>query len=59
MVFDLATETQVRAAQIFTGATMAAFIAAPMFRRQARTVRLAVTTLYIVGVVGFAIYALT
>jgi hypothetical protein len=59
MVFDLATDTQLHAARIFGGVTMAAFIAARMFRCQAWTVQLVVATLYIVGVVGFALYALT
>jgi hypothetical protein len=58
MIFDLATETQRQAARIFGGATMVAFLAAPMFRHQAQRVRVAVAALYIAGVLGFAAYAL-
>ena len=58
MIFDLATETQMQAARIFGGATMVAFLAAPMFRHQARKVRMAVAALYIAGVLGFMVYML-
>ncbi|WP_428534075.1 hypothetical protein [Rhodopila sp.] len=47
-----------RAGQILTGATMAGFIGARLFRGHARNIRLAITALYIVAVVGFVIYAL-
>jgi hypothetical protein len=47
-----------RAAQVFGGATMAAFLAAPLFRRQAQRVRVAVASLYIAGVLGFVMYLL-
>jgi hypothetical protein len=58
MIFDLATETQMQAARIFGGATMVAFLAAPMFRRQAQRIRVAVATLYIAVVLGFVLYVL-
>ena len=58
MIFDLATDTQMQAARIFGGATMVAFLAAPMFRRQAQRVRMAVACIYIAGVTGFVIYVL-
>ena len=58
MIFDLATDTQLQAARIFGGATMVAFLAAPIFRRQAQRVRITVTALYITGVFGFLIYVL-
>jgi uncharacterized membrane protein YsdA (DUF1294 family) len=58
MIFDLATETQMQAARIFGGATMAAFLAARIFRHKAQRVRMAVATLYIAGVLGFAAYIL-
>ena len=35
---------------------MAAFLAAPLFRRQAQAVRLVVAGVYIVGVLGFLLY---
>jgi len=58
MIFDQVSDSQMRAARIVAGATMAGFLAAPLFRRQAAKVRLAVAGLYIVGVLGFAIYLL-
>jgi hypothetical protein len=58
MIFDPATDTQMQAAQIFGGATMVAFLAAPMFRHQAQRVRVAVAALYIAGVLGFLVYVL-
>ena len=58
MTFHLATDTQMQAARIFGGATMVALLAAPMFRRQAHRVRVAVATLYIAGVLSFAAYVL-
>jgi hypothetical protein len=58
MIVDLATQTQMQAARIFGGATMVAFLAAPMFRRQAQRVRVAVAALYIAGVLGFLVYML-
>jgi len=58
MLLDLATDTQLQAARIFGGATMVAFLAAPIFRRQAQRMRFTVTALYITGVLGFLIYVL-
>jgi hypothetical protein len=58
MLFDQATDAQLRAAQVFGGATMAAFLAAPLFRRQAQRVRVVVASLYIAGVLGFVMYLL-
>jgi hypothetical protein len=58
MIFDLATDTQMQAARIFAGATMVAFLAAPMFRRQAQKVRMVAACLYIFGVLGFTAYIL-
>jgi hypothetical protein len=59
MIFDQVSASQMRAARIFAGAAMAGFIAAPLFRRQARKVRLAVAGTYVAGVIGFAVYALS
>jgi hypothetical protein len=58
MVFDQVTAAEMQAARVFTGATMAAFLAAPVFRRQAQTVRIAVAGLYLAGVVAFTAYVL-
>ena len=58
MLFDQATDQQMQAGRIFAGAAMVAFIAAPVFRRQAQKVRAAVTVLYIAGVLSFVVYAL-
>lgn len=58
MLFDQASDTQMQAARILGGATMAAFLAAPLFRRRARQVQVAIAGIYIAGVVGFIFYAL-
>ncbi|MDR3532275.1 MAG: hypothetical protein P4L90_17195 [Rhodopila sp.] len=58
MIFDQVTDTQMQAARILSGATMVAFLAAPLFRRGARTIRIAVATVYILGVLGFIGYYL-
>ena len=58
MIFDLATDTQMHAARLFGGATMVAFLAAPIFRGQANRVRWVVGCLYIAGVLGFSVYLL-
>ncbi|WP_428492329.1 hypothetical protein [Rhodopila sp.] len=58
MLLDQVSAGQMRAGQILAGAAMAGFIGARMFRGHARNIRLAITTLYIVGVIGFTIYAL-
>ena len=58
MIFDLATDTQLQAARVFGGATMVAFLAAPIFRRHAHRVRMAVAGVYFIGVLGFAVYVL-
>lgn len=58
MLLDQATDTQLQAARIFGGATMAALLAAPMFRRQAHRVRMTAAVIYIAGVLGFVIYVL-
>jgi hypothetical protein len=58
MIFDLATDTQMHAARIFGGASMAALVAAPMFRRQAQRVRMVAAGIYIIGVLCLAAYAL-
>jgi hypothetical protein len=58
MFLDVATDAQIRAARILIGATMVGFLAAPIFRRRAQSVRLIVACLYIVGVVTFIIFIL-
>jgi hypothetical protein len=58
MIFDQATDAQMQAARIFVGATMVAFLAAPMFRHQAQRLRMAVAALYIAGVLGFVAYVM-
>ena len=58
MLLDLATDTQMQAARVLGGATMAALVAAPFFRRQAQTARIVVAGLYIAGVLAFALYLL-
>jgi hypothetical protein len=58
MVFDQVTAAEMQAARVLTGATMAAFLAAPIFRRQAQMVRITVAGLYIAGVLAFTAYVL-
>ena len=58
MILDQVSASQMRAGQILTGATMAGFIGARLFRGHTRNIRLAITALYIVAVVGFVIHAL-
>jgi hypothetical protein len=58
MLFDQATDAQMEAARLFGGATMVAFLAAPMFRGRAKTIRVVVAGLYILGVLGFVVYVL-
>jgi hypothetical protein len=50
-----------RTARIVTGAAMAAFIAvglAPPLRPYARTIRLALVAVYLLGCIGFTAYVL-
>ncbi len=49
---------QMQAGQIFAGAAMAALLAAPFFRRQSQAIRIAVTCLYLAGVLGCFFYYL-
>ena len=58
MLLDQATDTQMQTAGIAGGATMAAFLAAGIFGRQARRVRVSIAGLYIAGVLCFVAYAL-
>ncbi len=58
VLFDQVSETQMRAGQMLGGATMVAFLAAPMFRHQAWAIRLVITCLYIACVLGFLLYFL-
>ena len=58
MLLDQVSETQLQAGRVLGGAAMAAFLAAPLFRRQAQAVRLVVAGLYIAGVVGLLVYYL-
>jgi hypothetical protein len=58
MLFDQATDTQMQAVRILGGVTVVAFLAARMFRRQGQRIRIVVAGLYLVGVLGFVVYAL-
>jgi hypothetical protein len=58
MLGDLATDTQIKVAQVISGATMVAFLAARMFRRHTKNVRLAIAGCYIAGVLGFVMYVI-
>jgi hypothetical protein len=56
MLLDQVSETQLQAGRVLGGAAMAAFLAAPLFRRKAQAVRLVVAGVYIAGVLGFLLY---
>jgi hypothetical protein len=56
MLLDQVSDRQMQAAQVMTGLTMAAFVAAPVFGRWARSIRMALTCLYIAATVGFLFY---
>jgi hypothetical protein len=58
MLLDQVSETQIQAGRVLGGAAMAAFLAAPLFRRQVQAIRLAVAGVYIAGVLGFLVYYL-
>jgi hypothetical protein len=58
MIFQQVTDAEMQAARILTATTMAAFLAAPLFRRQSQAVRIAVAGLYIAGAVAFSAYVL-
>ena len=58
MLLDQVTETQIQAGRILGGAAMVALLAAPMFRRQAQTIRLIAAGVYIAALAGFALYFL-
>jgi len=58
MIFDQVTDTQMQAARLFGGATMAGLLAAPIFRSRAPTIRVALAGVYIAGVVSVTIYLL-
>ena len=56
MLLDQVSDTQLQAGRVVGGAAMAAFLAAPMFRRQAQAVQLVVAGVYIAGVLGLLLY---
>jgi hypothetical protein len=58
MLFDQATDAEIEAAQILTGAAMAAFLAARMFGHRATRVRMVVAGVYFAGVLAFVVYVL-
>lgn len=56
MLFDQVTSHQMQAAQAFSGACMAGFLAAPLFGRFAGRVRIGVAGIYLAGVAAAAVY---
>jgi hypothetical protein len=58
MLLDQATGAEMQAAHILMGATMAGFLGASLFRRQARRLRLAIASAYLAAVLGFVVYVL-
>jgi hypothetical protein len=58
MILDQVTDAQMQAARILGGATMAAFLAAPLLRGRAQTARMVIAGIYFAGVLGFVFYLL-
>jgi exosortase/archaeosortase len=58
MLLDQVSQTQIQAGSIVSGAAMVVFLAAPMFRRQAQAIRIAVTVIYLVAILGAVLYFL-
>jgi hypothetical protein len=58
MLLDQVSDTQMQAGQIAAGTAMVAFLVAPTLRRYAQPVRLIVTVVYVVGVLGVLLYFL-
>jgi hypothetical protein len=56
MLSDLATRTEMEAAQALMGATMAAFLAACFLRGRGQTIRIIVAALYMAAILGFIFY---
>jgi VIT1/CCC1 family predicted Fe2+/Mn2+ transporter len=59
MLFDPVTTTEIQAAQLLTGATMAAFVAASFVRGRARMIRTVVLAVYLTGILGFVVYSMS
>lgn len=61
MRFAALTEQEIRAAQVFTGATFALWLAVgyvPAVRRHAPAIRAVLLAVYLAGFVGFVAFAL-
>jgi hypothetical protein len=58
MIFDQVTDREMQAARILGGATMAVFLAAPIFGRQARTIRVVAAGIYIAVALAVSAYLL-
>ncbi len=58
MLLEQVTDRQMQAGQFLAGATMAAFLAAPLFRRYAQPIRLTVAAIYLAALLGFLVYYL-
>ena len=58
MLFDQATDAEIKAAQILAGATMVGFLAVRMFGLRAQRIRIAIAGLYFAGVLAFVTYVL-
>jgi hypothetical protein len=58
MLLDQVTNSQMQGARVLIGATMVAFLGAPMFFRQARAIQVIIAGLYFAGVLGFFGYFL-
>jgi hypothetical protein len=58
MLLEQVTDSEMQAGRVLAGATMAAFLAAPLFRRYTQPIRLSVTAIYCAAVLGFLLYYL-
>ncbi len=58
MLLDQATNAEMQAVHILMGASMAGFLGASLFRRQAPWLRWAIAGVYLAAVLGFVVYVL-
>ena len=56
MLLDQVTEPQIRAVQMMTAATMAAFVGAAFAGKWAARIRMAAAILYIAAALGFVVW---
>ena len=58
MLLEQVTDRQMQAGQVLAGATIAAFLAAPLFRRYTHPIRLTVASIYCAALLACLLYYL-